>query len=501
MTTHVQYLDRARPLRWHEAFAEYVPERHRARARRYTPWLPVALVALLFSILSLAIHDPTAFVDEALYINAGYGYLDYWFSDGAAPDRAGVISGLPFLYPVIAAGIDAAGGLVLARFVSGVMMIITIVLIARITMRLVNYRAGVLAAAALALVGPVIFLGQHATHDAMCITLLVGAAYLGVAKTSLRAALMVGVLLTLAMGFKYTGAAFAVPILALVLFSSGARPVARTLVALATTVGLAAVGLYFASPSIREGISNTTVNREEGSFGVIAPASHSYLIDLLWANLGIMLLIALFGLVVMSTRSWRMAAVALTFAGAAAMLPVSHMMLGELSSFEKHLGWAAVFLAPLAGTGLDRISRTRLVFAPVIVILAVMALNAEVRSSQLVYWGDVSPVLELIEENPVSGTYLAVNATVMDYHTRDEDYDIRWVETYDFWTPTPAWHPAIVAAVQEERFARVIIRGDETGNPAQNAAQLVLVDALYVSDSYQVTNTDHGWRVFTRVDQ
>lgn len=305
MSTQISYLDTARSLRWHEAFAEYVPARHRALARRYTPWVPIVALTLVFSIMTLAIRSSTAFIDEALYITTGQEYLSYWFSDGARPDRGGVISGVPFLYPVLAAVVDSVGGLWLVRSISCVLMVTTIVLITKVTIRLVNYRAGVLAAASMSLVGPVVFLGQHGTHDAVCLTLLVGAAYLGVTKDSLKSAVAIGVLLTAAMAFKYTGVAFVPAILALTLFASPSHRIKRTAVAATTALVLTAVGLLAASDEILQAINVTTLNREEGSFGVIAPASQAYLLLLLRQHLGILLVLSVLGAVVVMLQSWR----------------------------------------------------------------------------------------------------------------------------------------------------------------------------------------------------
>ncbi len=64
----------------------------------------------------------------------------------------------------------------------------------------------------------------------------------------------------------------------------------------------------------------------------------------------------------------------------------------------------------------------------------------------------------------------------------------------------PAGRQDLVDAVEGEKFPRVIVRGDDTGNPAQNEAQRTLVSALKSSDSYTLERPGNGWRVFTRIE-
>jgi hypothetical protein len=205
----------------------------------------------------------------------------------------------------------------------------------------------------------------------------------------------------------------------------------------------------------------------------------------------------------MVARSWRMAGLALVLLGAAALLPAGQMMLSELSSFEKHLGYSAVFLAPLAGRGLDKLSRGVSVFALPVALVGAMLLTAESNADNLTFWGDVEPVLEIIEAEPVPGLYLSVAATTLKDQTRDMD-GIVWLETFDFFDTAEAEAEASQRrtrqAVSEETFARVVLRGDVTGNPAQDEAQEVLIDALTRSRTYTLEETVGGWRIFTRTD-
>lgn len=493
----------SRPLRWHEAVAEYFPARYRSWVRSRARCLPVMLAAIAFATVAIGISPGTAFIDEATYITTGYAYLDFWLRGGAAVDAPTALSGVPFVYPVLAAVLDALGGLWLARAVSLGLMVVVLFLVARFTIRLYGYRAGMLAGAAMASVAPVMFLGQHATHDAVCLALLMGALYLGTSSSHSRwvvpavTAMLVGAVVV-----KYTAFAFVLPVLTIMVLSSGRdrRQLVRSAVIAVAVVVLIVVGYLVAPDVVREGIKVTTLNRAEGPLGVIAPASVTSLTWIFLGHLGIVLGLVGVGLRVVSWSSQRVA-IALTLLGAAAILPATHLILGELSSFEKHLGWAAMFLAPLAGRGLDRLSRTKLAFAPVIAILAVMLSVAETRANVLIYWPEVAPVLEELEQDTVDGTYLAVGATVLKYHSRSEPWadGISWLETFAFWGSTPD-HALIRSAIDEGRFPVVILRDDDLGNPTQNAAQEVLVGSLYAND-YSLTRLEEGgWRIFTRGD-
>lgn len=486
---------------WQQGLAAYLPERHRAWGERNAKHLPVTLATAVVALLAATTSQATAFIDEALYINAGYDYLNYWFAGGPYIDHATVLSGFPVLYPVLAAMLDSIGGLWLVRALSLVLMVTTIVLTARTSHHLFGYRAGMFTAAALGFVGPVVFLSQLATHDALSLTLLVTGIYLGVTRTSFRSAAMVGVVVAIATLVKYTGAAFVPAVLALTLLTGDAtrRNVARTAIALLTATALLGSAYLLASDTIIAGMWDTTFARTEG-FGVIAPATTQQLLGLIGANVGLLVFVAAFG--ALTARSWRFIAVAVTLVGAAALLPTGQLILGELSSFEKHLGYSAVFLAPLAGKGLDRLSRGTFMLAPPILLLVTMLLVADTRAVTLVFWGDVEPVLEIIEEDPTAGIYLSSAATTFKYHARDLE-QITWIETFDFWDTTPEGHERIRSAVDAERFERVILRGDDTGNPAQDEAQGVLIDALDNNPAYDFERTEVGpaaWRIWTRTD-
>lgn len=480
---------------WHDAVAEYLPRRHRSWARRNAHHLPLTIILLLYVLLVTNLNPTTAFIDEALYINAGYDYLAYWFSDGPYIDHARGFSGVPYLYPVLAAALDSIGGLVLVRAVSLLLVVTIIVLMGRVAEHVFGYRTGVFTTAAIAFSAPVAFLGQHATHDAPALALVVVALYIGVTRITLRSALAVGTLLAAAMATKYAAAAFAPAVLGAMLFV-GKRPWVRTTIA-ATTTSLAGLTAYlFASNTVLEGMITTTLDRSSGAFGVIAQASPTHLSTLLLGHIGLLATLVIGG--VFATRRWRNAGLWVVFLIAAAILPVSHLVLGELSSFEKHLAYTVVFLGPIAGYGLAQWSHSRFVMAPPVILLVVLVLVAETRARPLVYWGDAQDVVAVIRDDPSPGTYLSTQASVLQYHTRPyQNYtQIEWVETFNFWAPLPDGESLIAPAIETGVFERVVIRSGETGSDVQDQAIAILLEQL-VDGEYEELNVGGGWSIYT----
>jgi hypothetical protein len=143
-------------------------------------WLYVVLaVTALFSVRL----RNTAFIDEALYLNAGKNYLAHWFGGADLPVGTGdLFSGVPVLYPVLAGALDNVGGLYLVRAFSLLCVLGTAVLIQRTTRAMFGGQSGTLAAAAFCFTGSVIFIGWFATFDALCILLLAAGAYVGVTR-------------------------------------------------------------------------------------------------------------------------------------------------------------------------------------------------------------------------------------------------------------------------------------------------------------------------------
>jgi hypothetical protein len=479
---------RAEVLTWQQALVGYLPPHYRAWGKRNVHHLPLALVLVVFSFMTLRLNN-TAFIDEALYINAGYDYLAYWFADGPYVDHARYFSGHPMFYPVFAAFLDGIGGLRLVRAFSWLLMVVAIVVTARTTTHFFGYRAGMFAGAALALVGPVMYVGHHATYDALAVALLVFAAALATTRQSLLSATGVAALLAVATVAKYAAGVFIPVVLALMLFV-GTRPVVRASIATATLAVVGGAWYLTASEEVLAGIRFTTTSRE-----ALSPTTTGVLVTVLLVSLGAVLLLASVGGYFAAT-SWRSSLAVLTLLGAALLLPAGQLILSELLAFEKHLAYSAVFLAPLAGLALDRFSRGTFAFLPALLIGVLLISIGDVRSRGLIEYGDVTPVLKEIgsEQALSSGIYLSSHADPLAYHTRDNQ-DLTWVTTFSLY---PQGEEEIRNAVAQGAFERIILHGgDTTGNPDQDLGEQILVSELADTPEYELTRTDGDWRIFT----
>ena len=504
---------------WQEAVAGYAPQRWRHHALRFADHLPLALIVLLQVLLTLRLRNGV-FIDEALYINAGQDLLHAWSTGAPIPDHASGFSGLPAAYPVLIALVDAVGGLWLARFTSLAMVVGVTILLAATTQHLFGYRAGVLAAAAFAATGPVLFLGALATFDALALLLLISALWLGSTRRGWSTALLVGVLLAAAVVVKYTAAVFVPPVLAAIVLAGmrgapatgpdepaavpATRPTAarswwRGVLAGLTAGGLlAAAYLVLADASVRQGIAFTTTARQ-----ALSPTSTGFLLTSLALDIGPILLLGLLGLTVLVTRRDRVL-LGLVLLGAAALLPAAQLHLGEGVSFSKHTAYSAAFLAPLAGVGLAWLSRRTFAFGPVgLALLLVLSLGV-LRSSALHReWVDVRPVAAIIEENPAPGVYISSSTDALKYYTRRAGLDIAWQTTFELYA---RGDDVIRHAVDTGRYQTVILRSASTTNPDQDAGQALLLEALVASDNYRAEPplevrdySDDRWLIFHRL--
>lgn len=472
---------------WQEAVVAYLPpERRTPRALQRAEWLPTAVVLLVSALLALRLRN-SAFIDEALYLNAGADYLAALRDGAPTPDHGAYFSGAPALYPVLAAVLDSLGGLWLARAFSLLCVLVTIVLVQDTARRLFDSRrTGLLAGAAFGLTGPVLFVGSFATFDALCIALIAAATWGAVARVSLLSAGAVGAALATAMTVKYTAAVFAVPVLALLVLA-GRRGIRRLAVAVSVMTGLIAAVLAVHGDSLRPGIEFSTSARS-----ALSPAPSGQLIAYLVVDLGLLVLLAVQGArrgrpVVGSARArqrLRPLLVVTVLLGSAALLPAAQLRLGEAVSFEKHLAYSALFLAPLAGVGLASLSRGVTKFAPALLVLLLVLVTGIARSGSMYEgWPPLDAVVDVIDDDPVPGLYISSASDALEYYTRKDHPDIRWQTTFALYSTGPA---GIRKAVQDRSFQFVALRSDSTGSPGQDAGQDVLRKALEASPHYEL---------------
>jgi 4-amino-4-deoxy-L-arabinose transferase-like glycosyltransferase len=479
---------------WHEAVADALPLKLQSPA---TPlWVsrvPLITLLVLLAALSLRLTN-TAFIDEALYINAGHDYLTHWIAGDGVENYGDSFSGVPFVYPVFAAILDTVGGLLLVRIFSVICMLAATIFVYRALADLGHRRAGLLAAAAFALTGPVMFAGALATFDALVVAMLAAAFWMGVQK-GWGSALTTGVILGLVPVMKYTGAIF-IPVVLGVAFL--VQPRWRTVLAGVIAVAIPVAAWFAWSDTIAAGVAFTTSDRR-----ALSPTPTGDLVAWLVLDVGPLALIALVGAVLLARGGIVRALIALGLLCGGAALPIGQLILGEGVSFDKHMAYSALFLAPLAGLALASLSRHTWKLLPVsILLLVTLAFGASRSGAMYDSWVNVTPVLKVIEADPKPGVYISSATDALKYHLRDHP-EITWETTFSLY---PQGEDAIRVAIEDQRFQSVILRSASTGAPDQDAGQEILLQALRDSANYELTasmpareysDTDM-WLVFTK---
>lgn len=496
---------------WRLSVASFLPADRRAAALSgWIPRLPLVAVLVAQVLITLRLSN-SAFDDEGLYIEAGHAYLDHLLHGTAIPVFGTYFSGTPMAYPVLAAVLDSVGGLWLVRAVSLLAMIVTTLCIYGTTRHIWNQRAAGLAAACFALAGPVTFIGAFATFDAVTVWLLAVAVYVGVRGRSYRSALVVGAALALAVICKYTAAAFVPVVLALVTVASaaaqrspnGASGRQRTLLrsTLAGAVAVVVPGALYAAfgSSLRDGIAFTTSSR-----AALSPVPITKLVHFLALDVGGLAVLAVLGALLAAHCKRSLGTVLCLLAGSA-LLPLAQMRLGEEVSFEKHLAYSAVFLAPLAGRGLLWVYNRKLGVLAVFLVLFIVGANGLSRSNAMYeIWPPVDRVLELVADNGQSGAYFSTSARTLGYYTRHDFPGIHWDEQYGLYGGGNA---AIRKVVTDRTYEMVVLRSKFTGAAGDDAHTSYFISLLDASRDYELVTkpfqtrpyAPDKWLVYRRV--
>ncbi|UUL77444.1 hypothetical protein NG819_08285 [Pseudarthrobacter sp. Fe7] len=482
-----------RPV-WNEAVSQALPSKFQVESTpRWVARAPLIGLLLLLAGLSLRLSN-TAFIDEALYINAGHGYLTHWLTGDRVEAYGDSFAGVPFAYPVLAAALDTLGGLILVRGFSLLCVLAATIFVYR-TLADLGYRhEGMLAAAAFTLTGPVIFAGALATFDALVIAMLAAAFWTGT-KKGWGSAVVTGTLLGLVPVMEYSGAIF-VPIeLGLVCMT---RPRWRALLAGVVAAVFPGAAWLAWSDQISAGIVFTTAQRT-----ALRLVSTGDLAAWMTLDIGILILTSLAGVLILPRCGPCHTLLGVLLLSGGMALPCLHLVLGEGDSFDKNMAYSALFLAPLAGYALARLSRRTWKLFPVTVLLLTALLFAFARSEAMYSsWVNVQPVLNEIRDNPKPGIYISSAADSLKYHLRHRP-EITWETTFSLY---PKGERAIQVAVEDQRFQSVILRSATTGAPDQDAGQAVLLQALRDSPYYELTASmparEHSetdmWLVFNR---
>jgi len=463
---------------WQQAVADYLPENWRgARADRWIDRLPMITILTTYVALCLRLTN-TVFIDEARNINAGEDYLSHWLHNGRPIDHSAYFAGAPTMYPLIAGILNSAGGHELVRLFSLACMVVTVVTLqSTVTHVCSSRRAGLLAGCAFACTAPVVYIGALGTFDAVCLLLLASSVWAAVTRQSPISAVAAGSLLALGVMANY-GAAIFVPFLFLLLLvkENTLEPLCaraqrtRTGIIACVTIGSLSASYLVAGDNIRKGVA-FAINSER------TPANEQSAATLVgWAtlNIGLLTALAVIGAmtVVLSRRSIRSTMASLCLLTAAALLPITDIWFGDAATFDAHNAYSALFLAPLAGSALASLSHRLFRLVPVGLILLAALAPAVNRSYYLFHtWADVTPVLDVVDNDPQEGLYLSAAADTLDYYTRTSNPQIGWDATSKLYAQGPA---AIRTAIEQRKYQMIVVRSVSTASSNQTTLLKIL---------------------------
>jgi len=324
--------------------------------------LPIILIVQA----ALSVHliwANTAFQDEALYLTTGHVEWSHWLDGTPVASFQTYFSGAPVIYPPLAAAADAVGGLAAARALSLCFMLLATVLLHGVTKRIFNPSAATFAAAVFAGVGATQYLGAFATYDAMALTLLALATWLGVraaehnAPTRLILLSLSGLTIVLADATKYAAALFDPVVIGVaVLTVWQRRGRGRGLGAGLTICGVTALGvagaLLAGGQSYWRGIEFTTLSRADST----SPPIGILFVSLGWA--GLVGVLAIIGAVttICAANGGARKVLAVVLAAAVWLAPAEQARIDTFVSLFKHVGFGEWFGAVVAGFALASIT-------------------------------------------------------------------------------------------------------------------------------------------------
>lgn len=438
----------------------------------------------------------TAFIDEALYINAGHAYLENWFHGTPIPEGTGrFFSGAPVVYPVLAATLDNIAGLLLVRLFSLGCIILAGIFLYQTVKNIFSELAGRYAACLFLVTGAVLFVGHLATFDALCLMLLTLALFLGTRAGSVVGAFGMSLALTGAIIVKYTALAF-VPVILAVVFLTTTNRFSRILLCLILLTLTLGTAWALWGDRIAADLAFTTIDRT-----ALSPTSTTALVKTLLVYMGLFLLIGAIGFFGLLMKSWRYKFLALVLLGGTLLLPLGQIRMHEAVSFEKHTAYSAIFLSILMGWALSRAVKRHMLTVPVYLFLFSAVIVGSIRSADLYQWPNVTPVLAELKRNHDPGLYISSSTDSLKYHTRDYR-NIEWQTTFTLYAEG---NERIRSAVTEKKYEAVILSPASTGSSLQDEPQKLFIDELMRSPAYELKelkddDTNYSWYLFTLRD-
>jgi hypothetical protein len=451
-------------------------------SRKLRVTLPVVLAVQAVLSARLVIAN-TAFQDEALYLWAGRAELAHWMGGALLPPYPVYFSGAPVIYPPLGAAVASIGGLAAARCLSLVFMLAATVMLHGVTRRIFDRRSALFAAALFAGTGSVQFLGAFATYDAMALSLLAAAMWLGVratgSKSRTRLALLAtaGLLLALANATKYASALFDPAVLATIILyawmtggrKAGLRAAAIPSAVLAATLAAAIVA---GGQAYWYGITSTTLTRASG------PSPPAGILYLSGEWIGGIVVLAIIGAVTVTVTSRSTAAKVLAWALVTTSLlaPLEQARIHTLTSLFKHVGYGALFASIVAGFALAAlplvVPRAKALRAARLAAAATILaglLGCTISSAEYDSWPNTTRVTATLSRllRP-NGRYLAEDDDILAYYLQGRVSWVQWTSTWFFRYTEPSngkvllGMPAFAAAIRDGYFTVIVLSFGDT---------------------------------------
>ena len=482
-------------VQWEDVALSFVPHAKRTikeRERLAAYRLPAILVVQV--ILTLRLHD-IASNDEALYIRGGHVAIANLLHGGAANAAlmrfdGSFFSGAPNAYPIVAAALDSAGGLLLTRLLSLLLMIMATVCVYKIGRHLFSVNVGLLASLIFALTPSVQYIGNYATYDAPCVALLALATAIAITGKSISSAPIVGALLALATVTKYAGLAL-VPFVLLMAFAATLvapggrwtlnfpRALLRGGTAMLVCAGLLGAGYYLWGSGIAGGIKFNTLARH-----ALDPQPLSFLLKSLIYDVGLTYVLAIGGIfLLLRARAWDKVLLTVIMLGAGSVVQASSLRIHEFTSLDKHTAFTGLFCALPAAVALNwALSKRGRSTVLALVVIWLLLVDGLWRSNLEYSWPSsiMEPVKEIKTFN-ISGEYFSFDADSAGYYT-EGDSAISWYPAASAFSLFSQGLSQVVAMEKSHQFTGFLFQTTNLG--AQDLSELDTLQQLLATDPY-----------------